>query len=186
MSAALARRAPKPQDRALASALIRQHMAACLHAYIREEEPPRAPEGYEAALEFVAGEDAVLDIEAVRAELKASLRRMAERADAERQRLCRDLEGWAATLNALAEQIVVPHERQEPVHAVDDAKVVPIAAAPSRRGEEPLSLISLTDAGGGGFVDEHPDNRRWMEAQEKRLSRQRRDPSWRRSPWRLE
>ncbi len=169
LSAVLAQRAPKPQDRAEADALIRQQLRDRLDAIIRGEEPPPSP----------PAEDVPGDIAAEAAKIRADLYRRAERIeDAERQRFCRDLEGWSATLHALAEDLVTPHARPEPEK---DAKVTPIAEAPSRR-EEPMNL-GLFDAGGEEFV--HPDSRAWVESEEARLKGQRRDPSWRPSPWRL-
>ncbi len=169
LSAVLAQRAPKPQDRASADALIRQQLAERLDAIKRGEEPPPAEH-----------EDVPGDVAIEAAKIRADLYRRSERIeDAERQQLCRDLQGWAATLRSLAEQIVVPVVPHEP--AVADAKVTPIAEAPSRR-EEPMNL-GLFNAGGEEFV--HPDSRQWVESEEARLKGQRRDPHWR-SPWRID
>ncbi len=169
LSAVLAQRAPKPQDRAAADALIRQQLRDRLDAIKRGEEPPPSP----------PAEDVPGDIAAEATKIRAELYRRAERIEeAERQQLCRDLDGWAATLHALADDLVTPHAHSEPEK---DAKVVPIAEAPSRR-EEPMNL-GLFDAGSEEFV--HPDSRAWVESEEARLKGQRRDPSWRPSPWRL-
>ena len=173
VSAALAQRAPKPQDRASADALIRQQLAERLDAIKRGEEPPPSPPA-----EAVPG-----DVAAEAAKIRAELYRRGERIeDAERQQVVRDLEGWAATLRSLAEQIVVPHEREEPDKVT--TPVTPISAARSHRPEEPMNLGLFSDAGGEEFV--HPDSRAWVESEEARLKGQRRDTSWRPSPWRLE
>ena len=167
VSAALAQRAPKSQDRDAAHALIRQQLRDRLDAFKRGEEPPPSP----------PAEDVPGDVAIEAAKIRADLYRRAERIeDAERQQFCRDLEGWAATLHALAEDLVTPHARPEPDK---DAKVTPIAAAPSRRADG-TGLERFTDAGGGEFV--HPDSRAWVESEEARLAR--RDPQWRPSPWR--
>ncbi len=169
LSAVLAQRAPK-QDRAAADALIRQQLRDRLDAIKRGEEPPPAEH-----------EDVPGDIAAEAAKIRAELYRRGERIEeAERQRFCQDLEEWSATLRSLAEQIVVPHEREEPDKVT--TPVTPISAARSHRPEEPN--LGLFDAGSEEFV--HPDSRAWVESEEARLKGQRRDPSWRPSPWRLE
>ncbi len=171
VSAVLAQRAPTPQDRATANALIRQQLRDRLDAIKRGEEPPRPPAEHE---------DVPGDVAIEAAQIRAELHRRGEQIEeAERQRFCRDLEGWAATLQSLAEQIVVPHASHEPDK---DAKVTPIAEAPSHR-EGAMNLGGFTDAG-GDFV--HPDSRAWVESEEARLKAQRRDPGYHPSPWRLE
>ncbi len=169
LSAVLAQRAPKPQDRAAADALIRRQLAERLDAIKRGEEPPPSP----------PAEDVPGDVAIEAAKIRADLYRRAERIeDAERQQLCRDVERWAATLHALAEDLVTPHAHQDDAEATP---VTPISAARSHRAEEPN--LGLFDAGGEEFV--HPDSRAWVESEEARLNGQRRDPPWR-SPWRIE
>ncbi len=166
VSAVLAQRAPKP-DRASADALIRQQLRDRLDAIKRGEEPPPAEH-----------EDVPGDIAAEAAKIRADLYRRAERIeDAERQQVVGDLERWAATLHALAEDLVTPHAHQDDAEATP---VTPISAARSHRPEEPN--LGLFDAGGEEFV--HPDSREWTESEEARLAR--RDPHQQPSPWRIE
>ncbi len=134
----------------------------------RGEEPPPSPPAVD-----VPG-----DIAAEAKKIRAELYRRAERIeDAERQQLCRDLDGWAATLHALADDLVTPHAHQDDAEATP---VTPISAAPSHR--EPMNLGLFSDAGGEEFV--HPDSREWTESEEARLAR--RDPHQQPSPWRIE
>ncbi len=171
LSAVLAQRAQK-QDRAEADALIRQQLRDRLDAIKRGEEPPPSP----------PAEDVPGDIAAEAKKIRAELYRRGERIEeAERQRFCQDLEEWSATLRSLAEQIVVPHEREEPDKVT--TPVTPISAARSRRAEPATGFERFGDAGGEEFV--HPDSRQWVESEEARLKGQRRDPPWR-SPWRIE
>ncbi len=166
---ALERQAPTAQDRDSEAALIRQQLKERLDAIKRGEEPPPAEH-----------EDVPGDVAAEAAKIRADLRRRGERIEeGERQRVVRDLDGWAATLRSLAEQIVVPHEREEPDKVT--TPVTPISAARSHHPEEP-NLGLFSDAGGEEFV--HPDSRAWTESEEARLARQ--DPHQRPSPWRLE
>ncbi len=87
VSAALAQRAPKPQDRASAQALIRKHMAETLDALIRGEQEPRPPEGYDAAEDLLGNDNDAAEAAKIRAELNHRAEQIEE---AERQQVVRD------------------------------------------------------------------------------------------------